>query len=169
MNEAIEGEVVTQSRGVKVTKHNENTVSMLEAAFHNAFNITEACHYADISRKTYYEWLADDDVFSYRMSIAQAMPNRKAKEIVIGAIQTGDAALALRYLQLRDPDFKPRAVLETPEGQQRTEEKLKEFMDDTNDGAYPDTNAEDDGSAESTAEDSAGSRGEVAQSPTDIS
>lgn len=169
MSEAVEGEIVSQSQGVRLTKHDERIVQLLEAAFHNGFNITEACQYAEISRETYYEWLRDDDIFSYRMSVAQGMVSRKAKENVVTAIRQGDPNISLRYLTLRDPDFKPKATLETPEGQAKTEEKLKEFMDDTNDGAYPDTGTEDDGGEQPTTEAQSEIRGEVAQSPADIS
>jgi hypothetical protein len=133
----LEGEIVNPPTSVRLTKHPEPIVLMLEAAFHNGYNITEACQYAGISRVTYYEWLADDDGFSYRMSVAQGAVNRKAKEIVIAAINAGDANMALRYLQLRDPDYKPKASLEVDPDSVRVEEKLKEFMDDTNDNAYP--------------------------------
>ena len=133
---ALEGEIVNHDTSVVLTKHDEPTVKLLEAAFHNAFNITEACQYAGISRVTYYEWLADDDIFSYRMSAAQAAPTKKAKEIVMRAITAGDPQIALRYLTLRDPDFKPKGELGITPAEETTEQKLKEFLDDTNDGAY---------------------------------
>lgn len=169
MSKAIEGEIVNQPPVTRLTKHDENVVLLLETAFHNGYNITEACQHADISRTTFYEWLADDDVFSYRMSVAQTALTRKAKSNVFGAINAGDPDTSLKYLKLRDPDFKPRIGLDPPEGQARTEEKLKEFMDDTNDGAYPDTGSKDDGGEQSIAADQSESRGEVASSPTDIS
>lgn len=136
-NKPLEGEIVNSPPKSRLTKHDENIVLLLETAFHNGYNITEACQHANISRQTFYDWLADDDVFSYRMSIAQSALNRKAKTNVFEAINQGDASISLRYLTLRDPDFKPKTTIEPPEGQAKTEEKLKEFMDDTNDGAYP--------------------------------
>lgn len=169
MSAALEGEIVNHTPQKKLTKHDENIVLILETAFHNGYNITEACQYADISRETYYNWLGDDDVFSYRMSVAQSALNRKAKTNVFQAINDGDPSISLRFLTLRDPDFKPKTTLEPPEGQQRTEEKLKEFLDDTNDGAYPVANGTDDGSAEPVTEAAPDSGAEVAQSPTDIS
>lgn len=163
MSDAIEGEIVNRDTPVNLTKHPEDVVQLLEAAFNNAFNITEACQYAGISRETYYTWLADDDIFSTRMSIAQAAPNKKAKEIVMTAISKGDPQLALRYLTLRDPDFKPKAeVTNTPELVE-TRRKIREFLNDTNDGAYDDTSSQ---SSTATGEEV---RGEVAGAPTDIS
>lgn len=189
MSEALEGEIIPAGtnptptdqldpdaielgrvdRGGRPTDMTPEVVTKLIAAFNNMYNITEACQYADISRTTYYRWIEKDDRFSYKMSQAQSAPTRKAKEIVVDGINKGDTGLALRLLMLKDPDFKPKATLDAPEGQQRTEDKLKEFLDDINDGAYPDTHTEDDVSAEPVAEVEPVSRGEVAQSPTDIS
>lgn len=169
MSDAVEGEIVSLDTKVRLTKFDEKVVQALELAFQNGYNITEACLYVDISRDTFYRWMGEDDNFSYRMSIAQTAINRKAKTNVQKAINDGDPNISLRYLTLRDPDFKPKATLEPPDGQERTEEKLKEFLNDRRDGAYPDTNAADDGSAEPVAEIESGSRGDVASSPPDIS
>ena len=150
MTDAIEGEIVNTVTTVKLTKHPEDIVVLLESAFNNGFNITEACQYAEISRETYYNWLGDDDVFSYRMSVAQSAPNKKAKQNIITAIAQGDPNISLRYLMLRDKDFKAKTIIEPPEGQTKTEDKLKEFMSDTDDDAY--TDSTDAISSESTAE-----------------
>jgi hypothetical protein len=129
--EPIEGEVVNPTTPVQFTKtkHDEQIVELLEAAFHNAFNITEACQYAGISRETFYNWLADDDIFSYRMSVAQGAPNKKAKEIIIQAIQAGDPQLALRFLMLRDPDFKPKVEAGGDQAAAEARNNLKGVLD----------------------------------------
>lgn len=163
MSEAIEGEIVNAPTPAKLTKHPEETVQKLEAAFHNGYNITEACQWAEISRETFYNWLEDDDAFSYRMSVAQGAVNRKAKEIVVAGIKAGDAGLALRYLTLRDPDFKPKASLDIDPELEKTREKIKEFLDEPNDGSY---NAV---STEPATTDGSTSTVEMAQPPTDIS
>lgn len=160
MSDAVEGEIVTQAQPVRVTKFDESVVHKLEIAFNYDFNITEACQYADISRNTYYEWLAQDDVFSYRMSIAQAAPKKLAKEIVVKAIQSGDPNLAIRYLTLRDPDFKPKAEVNNTGENSETREKLKEFFNDI---------SKHDPSGEPPATDGTVARGEVSEAPTDIS
>lgn len=166
MSDAIEGEIVSgdvnQTQTVRLTKHDETIVQLLEAALNNAFNITEACQYAGISRETYYNWLGDDDIFSYRMSVAQSAPHRKAKQNVITAISQGDPNISLRFLTLRDPDFKPKAeVTNTPELDE-TRKKLKDFFDDKSDD-------NDDAGSEPPATDASETRGEVAEAPTDIS
>jgi hypothetical protein len=169
MSDPVEGEVVnlTTPREFTETKHDETIVRLLEAAFKWGYNISEACLYAEISRETYYNWLGDDDIFSYRMSIAQSKVLTKAKQNVAAAISAGDAGISLRVLQLRDPDYKPKVVAETPEGAQRTEDKLKEFMNDTDDRAY--TDPANDVGTESVAPTEPASTDEVAPGPTDIS
>lgn len=163
MSEVLEGEIVNHSKGVRLTKHPEDVVTLLENAFSNSYNITEACQYAGISRTTFYEWLADDDIFSYRMSVAQAKPLRRAKEVVTKAIDEGDPQIALRYLTLRDPDFKPKAEVTNTVEETETRQKIKEFLDDTTDGTEHDTGGEP------VAADTASAGSEVAQPPTDIS
>lgn len=142
------------------------TVTKLIAAFNNGFNVSEACYYAGISRQTYYRWLEADSDFSDIMEHARQAPNRKAKEIVVQAINGGDAQLAFRYLQARDPDFKPKFEGELAHGLQETRNKIKDFLDDSSDlnqegadvsGAEPDTSATGSGSEE------------VAQATPDIS
>lgn len=157
MSDAVEGEIVKAGRP---TKFNELIVGKFEEAFMLGFNVTEACQHAGLDRSTYYDWLEQDDAFSYRMSVAQAHPTKAAKAILIKAIQKGDASLALRYLQLRDPEFKPKAeITNTPELEE-TRQKLKDFLNDIS------TN---DASEQPTATDSTEPRGEVSEAPKDIS
>lgn len=179
---AVEGEVLLPlkqdvdakelgrpDRGGRPTSMTVDVVGKLLAAFNNAYNITEACQYANIDRSTYYDWLAKDDTFSYKMSQAQSAPNMKAKAVIIEAIKAGDVNTARWYLNARDPDFKAKGEIGTPEGQQATEAKLKEFMDDTDDGAYSDPDGAHAIGEQSAAEASAEGGDEVAPSPTDIS
>lgn len=111
------------------TKFIEEAAIKLEAAFNNGYNITEACQYSNISRDTYYNWIATKPEFSDRMEKAQLMLNRKAKEAVAMAIQGGDANLSFRYLERRDPDYKPKAEVDNNLGLQETRTKIKEFLD----------------------------------------
>lgn len=160
MSDAIEGEVVNQPPKSRLTKYDENIVLLLETAFHNGYNITEACQHANISRTTFYEWLGADDVFSYRMSVAQSALNRKAKSNVFEAINSGEPSISLRYLMLRDPDFKPK--LETPDKPEVDESrnKLREVLHAI---------GQHDPSREPTAADSTDDRGVVENNPPDIS
>lgn len=158
-------ELMPSDVGGAPTKYTPLVVNKLEAAFNNGFNISEACQYAGISRETYYNWLDIQDGFSDKMAQAQSAPNRKAKEVVITAINDGDANLAFRYLQARDPDFKPKFEGELAHGMQETRNKIKEFLDD---GSDINTGA-DATSAEPVATDTSSTGSEVAQTPTDIS
>jgi hypothetical protein len=164
-----EGEIVGQDRPVTPTKHPEDTVKLLENAFNNMFNITEACHYAGIHRDTYYAWLADDDIFSYRMSIAQQAPNMKAKQNILMALNAGDTGISKWYLERRDPGFKAKTEISPGEGFEREESKLKDFMEDRDDGAYDDAHTADDERQQPTAETDTEGGEEVATGPSDIS
>lgn len=141
-------------------------VTKLIAAFNNGFNVVEACQYGGISKQTYYRWLKEDSEFSDLMEHAKMAPNRKAKEIVVQAINGGDAQLAFRYLQARDPDFKPKFEGELAHGLQETREKIKDFLDDGSD--LEQTGADVSGAEPTTTSTGSGS-GEVAQVTPDIS
>lgn len=152
-------EIVNQSK-----EYNLTTVGKFIQAFNNGYNITEACHYAGVSRESYYNWLKWYPDFSNKMEEAKLMPMRKAKEVVLGAILEGDTATARWLLDRRDPDFKPKGELDNNLGvQQRTEEKIEEFLDDSTDGAYDEASGEPVATAESESGE------EVASTPTDIS
>lgn len=180
MTEPIEGEVVDQPtpttpiepdnpvamlivrknpRG-RPTSMTIDVVSKLLAAFNNDYNITQACAYAGISRETYYKWCEDNPVFSDKMAEAKEAPNRRAKEVVVGAINEGDANLAFRWLERRDPDYKPKAEVDNAPKHEETRKKIKDFLDD---------NSADADSEQLTTTDTAEARGEVAGAPTDIS
>jgi|GEM_PF-4971792 len=160
MSDAIEGEIVNQPPLSKLTKHDENIVQVLETAFHNGYNITEACQQADISREIYYRWLRDDDIFSYRMSVAQSALNRKAKTNVFDAINNGDPNISLRYLTLRDPDFKPKAEVTTIPDVIEARNNLKGVIDEI---------SKHDPSVEPIATAVANDSSVVEDDPTDIS
>lgn len=167
-SESVEGEVMPPNEPGRPTIYTPPLVSKLIVAFNNGFNITEACQYSGISRETYYDWLEHQPGFSDKMEEARMMPNRRAKEVVVAAVNDGDVNTAKWLLDRRDPDFKPKGEIEVSPGQKRTEEKLKEFMDDTNDGAYDDAGTDDVG-AEPTASASPEGGNEVAPSTPDIS
>lgn len=160
MSDPIEGEVVNQTPMKRLTTHDENVVLVLETAFHNGFNITEACQQAGITRTTYYEWLGDDEIFASRMAEARTALTRKAKTNVFKAINTGDPNISLRYLTLRDPDFKPKAEVDNRFDLDTTRKKIKDFLDD---------DSPDDVSEQPSTADGTEARGEVAEAPTDLS
>lgn len=105
-------------------------LAALEAAFNNMYNVTEACDYAGISRKTYYKYIEQVKGFSARMELAKSMPLRKFKEVVVKTASDGDANLAFKLLQARDPDFKPKAAIEFDPNEEKLEEIIKGLTND---------------------------------------
>lgn len=175
--EVVEAEVIApdpdatelgrRDRPGRPTLMTPEVIGKLIAAFNNGFSITEAVQYAGIHRDTYYDWKAKDDFFSYKMSEAQAAVGRRAKQVVAQAINSGDLNTAKWYLARKDPEFSSKLAVrpDNPDDNKR-EDSLKEFMDDTDDGAYSD--ATDDVSAESSTPAITEGGSEVAQSPPDI-
>ena len=153
---ALEGEIVNPRTSVNLTKQ----AKMLHA-LSNDYNIVQSCMYAGISKQTYYNWL-EDPSFAEKVEQAKSMIGMKAKENVIGAITQGDIHTSKWYLERRDSAFKSKADVEVHPGQTKTHDKLKEFMNDTDDGAY------DDPSSEPPAAPTAEGGTEVAPSPSDI-
>lgn len=92
------------NKGGRPTDKTADTVTKLIAAFHNGFNDTEACYYAQIARKTYYDWLNKDEEFSNKITYAKMHPNIKAKELVISNINEGDVKSAKWWLERRAKD-----------------------------------------------------------------
>lgn len=142
-------------------------VDKLIAAFKNGYNITEACMSAGIDRSTYYSWLASDDNFSYKMSKAQGAPTRKAKRVVIAAINDGDVNSAKWWLNAKDPEFKSKVEGSLDPGVVETRLKIKEFLDDTS-SFEPPTEPDVTG-GEPPATDTPAPVEEVPTTPSDIS
>lgn len=143
--------VVREQTGVNLTK-----VTDLLHALTNGFNITQACQYAKISRETYYDWLERVPGFKDQVEEAKDALGRKAKTVVAGALNADDVGTAKWYLERRDPDFKAKAEMDVNHGLQESRSKIKDFLDDTDDGAYA-------GGAQSPANADASSGEEVPQ------
>lgn len=136
------------------------TVTKLLAAFSNDYTIEQACAYSGIARTTYYRWLDENPYFKDKMEEAKNAPLRRAREVVIETINAGDANLAFRYLERRDPEFKPKAEVDNNIGLQETRAKIKDFLDD---------DSPNDSSEQPPTANTPDVRGEVAEAPTDIS
>lgn len=178
MSEALQGEVVENGLIVKPaeaqvgapSKFTLDIVGKLIAAFNNGYNVTEACYYSGISRDTYYDWLKTQPGFSDRMEEAKNALNRRAKEVIADAVNTGDVTTSKWLLERKDPEYRAKGELITDPNAEKVENKLKEFMDDTNDDAYPDASPGiDDVGTEPTATVEPEGGAEVAASPPDIS
>ena len=79
-------------------------VSKLEYGFMRGLNVTECCHYADISRPTFYEYLEKNPEFSNRIEELKSHPATRAKLNVVEAIENGDTDLSKWWLERRNRD-----------------------------------------------------------------
>lgn len=92
-------------------KISKERVSKLEEGFKRAFNVTEACLYAGISRETYYDYMAKDKRFSDKMEFAKRFVYMEAKQNIIKKlINEDDVELSKWWLEKKDADFKTSDV-----------------------------------------------------------
>lgn len=82
----------------------EATVSKLEYGFMKGLNVTECCHYANISRQTFYEYLSNNPGYSDRIEELRSKPSTRAKLNVVEAIENGDTDLSKWWLERRNKD-----------------------------------------------------------------
>ena len=75
------------------------TVQKLEQAFRDGFSVDMACYTSGVSRSTYYNHLASDPAFMDKMTLAQAYPTERAKQVIIQAIDKGDLKMATWWLE----------------------------------------------------------------------
>src|SRR5689334_711646 len=78
------------------------TVTKLEQAFALDATVEEACFFADISRKTYYEWIKDDPDLGDRLEALRNRPVLTARATIIGALNK--PFYALEYLKRKRRD-----------------------------------------------------------------
>ena len=79
-------------------------VSKLEYGFMKGLNITECCHYADISRPAFYDYLEKNPDFSNRIEELKSNPSTKAKLNIVEAIEKGDADLSKWWLERKNKE-----------------------------------------------------------------
>lgn len=98
-----------KKRGRK-PKINKDVLQKLEDAFTNAFSDEQACAYADICPSTLYNYQKRHPEFLERKVQLKLRPDIKAKQTIAKAL--GDPNHAWRWLERRDPEFKPTSKLE---------------------------------------------------------
>jgi hypothetical protein len=99
------------------TKKTTEIVGKLIDAFHDDATIEQACYYSGIDKSTYYEWLKEDDSFSYEMAKAQEYPKVLAKRVLIQAMLRGDEKTALEVIKRREKDrYSERSELTGKDG-----------------------------------------------------
>lgn len=92
------------NKGGRPTVMTEIVVSKLEYGFMKGLNVTECCHYADISRNCFYEYCEKHPEFKDRIEELKSSPSARAKLNVVEAIENGDTDLSKWWLERRNKD-----------------------------------------------------------------
>lgn len=79
-------------------------VAKLEYGFMKGLNVTECCHYADISRNCFYEYLEKNPDFNDRIEELKSNPSTQAKLNVVEAIENGDTDLSKWWLERKNKE-----------------------------------------------------------------
>lgn len=69
-------------------------------------NITDSASIAGIDRRTYYNWLKDDENFALSILDSEADLNDEIRQVLINKAAEGDMTAVIFYLKNRHPDFK---------------------------------------------------------------
>jgi len=85
-------------------------IQKLEDAFTNAFSDVQACAYVGISTTTLFHYETANPEFRKRKAMLKLRPDIRAKQTVVHNL--GNAFDAWRWLERRDPEFKPTSKLE---------------------------------------------------------
>lgn len=99
------------------TKIDENCITKLHHAFRCDCTVEEACAYAGISPKIYYERLNKDEVFRERMNESSKLfmydVKNRAKELMLTAeTESVSWTLLKNALEKRDPNYKQKIETE---------------------------------------------------------
>ena len=100
----------------------------------NAFTDEQACFYAKISVDALYDYQKANPEFTKRKQDLKDSPTMKAKQTVVKALENSQDAW--KWLEKRDPDFKPTSKIEidTPDSAEvvrspEEKELLKQLKD----------------------------------------
>lgn len=107
----------------------KDKLNKLESAFSYGLSDEQACFIAGISPATLYNYQKANPEFLEKKRYLKSTPDIKAKKVVVDSLDM--PANAWRWLEKRDPDFKPVSKLELggaveisdPAGQMSEEEK----------------------------------------------
>lgn len=98
------------------TKRDPLTVKKLEEAFAFDCTVGEACLYAGITPKTYYNWINEDEELLQRFEALRETPILAAREKVVSAIKS-DVDTAKWYLERKQKkEFASRTEHTGPDG-----------------------------------------------------
>ena len=96
--------LVEKPKGGRPSKFTPDVIVKLKAAFANSFTVEQACYYAGVNKQTYYNWLEKDQRFLDEMEAVREAPTMKAKQVVVGAINSGDVETSKWWLKHKASD-----------------------------------------------------------------
>ena len=123
------------------TPYSLSVQAKLIEAFNSDYTVSAACRYAGCTRQSYYNWLKDVPGFAETMEDAQNKLMQKAGEVIAKNINDGDANLAFKFMQARDPRYKAKAEVTVTPDDVKKEERYAAFLDDGNDDLQDDSQA----------------------------
>lgn len=69
-------------------------------------HIGDTCRAINIARKTYYNWLDSDPVFTQRIMECEMELNDDIRDVLVKKAGEGDMTAVIFYLKKRHPDFR---------------------------------------------------------------
>lgn len=115
------------------TEMTDVKIQKLEQAFALDATIKEACFYADISPQTYYNWIEAKPELLERFNALREKLVLQARQTIADNIKE-DSKTAQWYLERKRKDeFSGKQEIDLTGGFEVTRQKLKEFLDDTDD------------------------------------
>lgn len=101
---------------------------ILLSSLQNGLNIRQACLQAGISHNAFYiEWNRNPAFFD-RIEKAEQFASMKSRQNILKAINNGSVTDSWRYLERKDPEFKPKSDLTSDDKPLKT--ALVEFVGD---------------------------------------
>lgn len=91
-------------------KIDKNTLTKLEDAFSLGMSDDNACSYAEIDPRTLYRYQEKNPEYSQRKAMLKRKPNVRAFQTIVNSL--GDPNHAWRWLERKDPEFKPVSKVE---------------------------------------------------------
>ena len=95
---------MAENKGGRPTVMTDEIVGKLEYGFMKGLNVTECCHYADISRTAFYDYLEKNPEFTDRIEELKSSPSTRAKLNVVEAIENGDTDISRWWLERRNKE-----------------------------------------------------------------
>ncbi|WP_299081645.1 hypothetical protein [uncultured Paraglaciecola sp.] len=103
---------MAKSNAGRPTVMTDEVVAKLEEGFELGFNKTEACLHAGIARSVLYDYIDATKGYSDRIDVLRTRPSMKAKRVISGAMDQGDAQTARWLLEKTNKDYNPKTQLD---------------------------------------------------------